>query len=83
MSIMERSHVAQLLRVYPVQRLEVEQLELGLQALTPVQRLVVEKLCIHPAVGNAERLCEILGCEKTTVYRHRTKALEQLAKIIT
>ena len=83
MTLMDRKHVAQLLRTYPVTRLEVEQLELGLQALTPVQRLVVEKLCIHPAIGNTERLCEILGCEKTTVYRHRTKALEQIAKIIT
>ena len=82
MNACDRKRAAQLLRAYPMTRLEVEQLELGLQALTPVQRLVVEKLCIHPAVGNADRLCEILGCEKTTVYRHRAKALDQLAKII-
>ena len=82
MTLMDRKHVAQLLRAYPVTRLEVEQLELGLQALTPVQRLVVEKLCIHPAKGNADWLCNALGCEKTTVYRHRTQALERIARLM-
>ena len=77
-----RRATAERLRAYPVHRLEVEQVELGLQALTPVQRLVVEKLCIHPKKGNTDWLCEALGCEKTTLYRHRTKALEQIARFI-
>ena len=79
---LRRRRAAEVLRVYPVQQLAVKQVELGLQALTPVQRLVVEKLCIHPARGNADRLCQILGCEKTTLYRHRTKALDQIAEFI-
>ena len=74
-----RRKAAQTLRDDPTARLTVEQVELALQALTPVQRLVLEKLCIHPARGNADWLCNTLGCEKTTVYRHRTKALEQFA----
>ena len=72
-----RRKAAQTLRDYPMTRLTVEQVELALQGLTPVQRLVLEKLCIHPARGNTEWLCSALGCEKTTVYRHRTQALER------
>ena len=60
----------------------VRQVELGLEALTPVQRLVLEKLCIQPKKGNVDRLCDLLGCEKSTVYRHRDKALEQFATVL-
>ena len=74
-----RRKAAQLLRDYPMTRLTVKQVELALQGLTPVQRLVLEKLCIHPVKGNADWLCNALGCEKTTVYRHRAKALELFA----
>ena len=82
MTATDRRRTAERLQSYPVLRLELAQLELGLQSLTPVQRLVVEKLCIHPKTGNADWLCEALGCEKTTLYRHRTKALEQIARFI-
>lgn len=56
--------------------------ERGLQALTPVERLVLEKLCIHPVMGNADRLCQLLGCEKTTVYRRRANALTRFCAAV-
>ena len=82
MTAARRRKAAQVLREYPTTRLTVEQVELALQGLTPVQRLVLEKLCIHPAKGNADWLCNALGCEKTTVYRHRTQALERIARLM-
>lgn len=63
-------------------RKEALQVEVALQALTPVQRLVLDKLCIHPATGNADRLCQLLGCEKSTVYRHRDKALKLVTTVL-
>ena len=63
-------------------RLWISQTEAGLAALTPQERLVVQLLCISPDVGNVQRLCGLLGCEQSTVYRRRDKALEKFTKAL-
>lgn len=60
----------------------VRQVERGLAVLTPAQRLVVEMLCVRPDKGNVERLCDLLGCEKSTVYRCRREALKQFGMAV-
>ena len=49
----------------------------GLGVLTPEERLVVQMLYIMPKKGNVARLCDLLDCGQSTVYRRRDKALEK------
>lgn len=49
----------------------------GLRVLTPEERLVLQMLYIAPQKGNIQRLCGLLECEQSTVYRRRDKALEK------
>lgn len=49
----------------------------GLQVLTPEERVVVQMLYIMPRKGNVTRLCDILDCGQSTVYRRRDRALEK------
>ena len=49
----------------------------GLQVLTPEERLVVQMLYMMPGKGNVAKLCDVLNCGQTTVYRRRDKALEK------
>ena len=51
--------------------------EKGLSALDPQERLVVQLLYIMPKKGNVGRLCGMLGCEQSTVYRRRDRALQK------
>ncbi len=55
------------------------QMELGLQALTPEERIVLAMLYIRPRMGNGERLCRQLGVEIASVYRRRDRALRKFA----
>ena len=54
----------------------------GLGALDPQERLVVQLLYIMPEKGNVGRLCEILNCGQTTVYRRRDRALKKFTKAL-
>lgn len=47
----------------------------ALAALSPEDRMVLQLMVISPAKGNGERLCSVLGCELSTVYRRRDRAL--------
>ena len=47
----------------------------ALSALTPEEKLVLHRLFICPGKGNAERLCEELNAERSSVYRKRDAAL--------
>ena len=47
----------------------------ALSALTPEEKLVLHRLFICPQKGNAERLCEELNAERSSVYRKRNAAL--------
>lgn len=49
----------------------------GLAALTPEERLVLQRMYLYPEKGAIDRLCTELGVEQATVYRKRDKALRQ------
>lgn len=49
----------------------------GLLALTPEERLVLQRLYLHPEKGALERLCSELGVEQSSIYRKRDQALER------
>ena len=47
----------------------------GLLALTPEERLVLQRLYLYPERGAMDRLCTELGMEQSSVYRKRDEAL--------
>lgn len=49
----------------------------GLAALTPEERLVLQRMYLYPERGSIDRLCAELGVEQATVYRKRDKALRR------
>lgn len=48
----------------------------ALSVLSDEEQLVLDRFYIHPARGNADRLCEELNLEKAGVYKRKDKALE-------
>ena len=77
-----REVVAEKLKNMEALRKELAALEEALGELNPEERLVAEFLIISPQKGNAQRLCEILGVEQSSVYRRRKRVLEKIAKAI-
>ena len=56
-------------------------IERSLEALDREERTDLDGFFIHPAqTGSAEDLMELLGMEKTQVYRLRTRALRKFAE---
>lgn len=49
----------------------------GLAALTPEERLVLQRLYLYPERGALDRLCSELGVEQSSVYRKRDQALHR------
>ena len=49
----------------------------GLAALTPEERLVLQRMYLYPERGAIDRLCTELGVEQASVYRKRDKALHR------
>lgn len=49
----------------------------ALGVLTPQERLILLRLYISPEKKAQERLCAELGMEKSSLYRHRDRALEK------
>ncbi len=49
----------------------------GMEILGAEDRLVLERFYMRPEKGNVERLCAELGCEQSSVYRRRDKALRR------
>lgn len=49
----------------------------GLAALTPDERLVLQRLYLYPERGALERLCSELGVEQSSIYRKRDQALHR------
>ena len=70
------------LREYGVQRQAVEIMDVALQVLTPEERLVAERLLIHPQRGAVQQLCQILNLEQASIYRRRDSVLTKLAQAI-
>lgn len=60
----------------------IRQTDRALAALTPEDRLVLQLMDINRVRGNGARVCELLGCENSTVYRRRDKALRQFAQAL-
>lgn len=51
--------------------------ERALKHLDRQEQLILQRLYIYPEKGGVDRLCQELGMEKSTVYRHRDRALEK------
>ena len=49
----------------------------GLDALTPEEIIILQKLYLFPERGAVDKLCSDLGVEQATVYRKRDKALHR------
>ena len=49
----------------------------GLAALLPDEKLILQRLYLHPEKGALQRLCDELGVEQSTVYRKRDQALQR------
>ena len=60
----------------------LRQMDRALAVLTPESRLVLQLLDISRVRGNVARVCELLNCENSTVYRRRDKALRQFAQAL-
>lgn len=55
--------------------------EQALQVLTPEERMVVDRLYIHPQKRAVQELCELLELEPSSIYRRKDSAIEKLAKV--
>ena len=53
--------------------------ERALALLDPVERTVIERMCIRRTPEALEEVCEACGLERSSVYRHRARALKKLA----
>lgn len=52
-----------------------QQVEQALSALSPEERTILQMMDICPKRGNTEKLCNMLDCETSTIYRWRNSAL--------
>lgn len=56
-------------------RLWVDTTEGALSVLAPEEKLVLDRMYIHPEKGVVNRLCGELGVEQSSIYRRRDDAL--------
>jgi len=64
-------------RALPMLRKRVLMIRRALGMLTEEERQVLLILACEKGTGAADRLCGMIGCEKSTVYRLRKKALDK------
>ena len=76
-----RSTAARLRQLEEI-RLLLHSLDQVVAELTPADKLILQKLVLHPESGNASLLAELLEVEETTLYRRRAKVLRRLGKVI-
>lgn len=69
--------VAQQLRQMEQLRRWLELADRQVQQLTPVERMILDMMILHPQKGNAALLCQLMGVEERTVYRRRSRLLEK------
>ena len=55
----------------------VKKVERGLSALSPEERMILDRFYINPAKGNVDRLCGDLHLEKSAVYDRKDAALRK------
>lgn len=68
-------------RLYRIQQL-LTITKNGLGALTPQEKMVLEKFYVNRTDGYIQHLCRELCVEKSTVYRIKNTALEKFAAVI-
>ena len=49
----------------------------GLAALSPDERLILQRMYLFPERGAIDRLCNELGVEQSSIYRRRDQALHR------
>lgn len=54
-----------------------DQVKNALSALTPEEEMILRQLYISPQGGGVDGLCRQLALEKSSIYRHRDKALSK------
>lgn len=54
----------------------------GLLALNADERLILQHLYLYPQKGAAERLCNELGLEQSSIYRKRDQAIHRFTAAI-
>ena len=79
MDIGSKKEVERRLRQLDALRQAVATMEGALQVLTPEERLVVQLMLICPEKNAAQKLCQMLCVEQSSVYRRRDRAMEKLA----
>lgn len=67
----------ELQRILERTQLWIEEVDGALSVLDPDDRKVLEYLCIYPAKGGLDRLCNELFVEPRQVYKRREKALRK------
>ena len=70
--------VLQRLRQLDALRRRVRETEQAMAVLSPEERLVAERLFVHPYKGNVQVLCQELELEKSSIYRRREAVLQKL-----
>ena len=61
-------------------RLQVQEMDIAMQVLTPEERLVIHRMCIAREKGAVPVLCQVLQVEKSSIYRRKDRALKKLAE---
>lgn len=74
----KKALVLQRLRELDALRRRVQETEQAMAVLSPEERLVAERLFVHPYKGNVQVLCQELGVEKSSIYRRREAVMEKL-----
>ena len=79
---MEKQEVIRRLERMESLQLELQMLQQAMQVLTPEERLVVQMLVIAPERNAADKLCQLLEVERSSVYRRRERALKKLGEVL-
>ena len=77
-----QAYVVRRLRELDAMRCAVQATEQAIQILTPEERLVVDRLYVHPEKGAVQALCELLELEPSSIYRRKDRAVEKLAQVL-
>lgn len=62
--------------------LQISEVERALACLAETDRLILDRMYIHPTHGNVDRLCGELCVERSTVYYKRDNALRNFTRAL-
>lgn len=60
----------------------LRRLDEAVALLSPADKLIYHKLILHPEMGNADRLCQLLELEERALYYRRQKLLQRLSPLL-